>query len=106
VRELLSNVQSGKNVIKGVSSLLTKNTDMPFFSNNFTTLDTSPAATELALQVPQMEGVEPAPQVPDAPMEGDGPPRESEGVRCDPSILAIADDIFVRDGERFKAVRY
>jgi hypothetical protein len=81
---------------------------MPFFSNYFTTVTTSPEVTgdaELALRVPetQAENVGPALEVPEAQMEGD-PPSTSEGVRCDPSIHAMEDDIIARDGNKVNAV--
>jgi hypothetical protein len=77
---------------------------MPFFSNYFTTPTTSPEVTrgaDLALQVPeaQAESVGPAPEVPEVQM--DDPP---EGIRCDPSIHAIDDDMIARDGDKAKAV--
>jgi hypothetical protein len=78
---------------------------MPFFSNYFNANPEAAGDAGLAHQVPrtQVENGGLVPQVPDAQMEDDGPSGTSEGVRRDPSILAIDDDIFTRDGDNFKA---
>jgi hypothetical protein len=94
---------------------------MPFFSNYF---NTNPGAAEGAgpalqaqhvqaesgehnRQMPEAhtdrESVGPAPEVPEVQMEDNGPPR-TEGVRRDPSIFAIEEDIFAMDGDKSTTV--